>query len=202
MTAYINSLTGAYPISESQIRADYPNTSFGVPFVAPEQYKVVFPAPTPAHDPMLQHPAEDVPVLTSKGHYEQTWNVVALPVETVAANKAAAQAAKTDAIKSHRDKLTVGGVKVGANWFHSDTFSRTQQLGLVMMGAGMPTGIQWKTMDATFVTMTPTLASQIFQATATSDSTLFAIAEAKRLEMIALEDPSGYDVSAGWPESR
>lgn len=109
------------------------------------------------------------------------------------------QAQKWTAIKSERDRRTQAGVAVGANWFHSDTFSRTQQLGLTMMGASMPAGIMWKTMSGSFVEMTPTLAGQIFQATAASDSALFAVAEAKHAEMLALADPTDYDVTAGWP---
>jgi hypothetical protein len=154
----------------------------------------------PAHDPATQS-ATALPPAEVGGVWTQQWDIQPLSAEQIAANKAAIQLAKTEAIKAHRDRLTQGGVKVGSNWFHSDTFSRTQQLGLVMMGANMPAGIQWKTMDATFVEMTPALAGQIFQATATSDSTLFAIAEAKRVAMLALDDPSTYDVSAGWPES-
>ena len=102
MTNYINSLTGAYLISEQQIRAANPNTSFGQPFVAPEPYKVVFPAPAPDYNPLTQYTVEDAPVLTVKGHWEQTW--VVLPrfteytddqdvVHTVAEQEAAAIAA-------------------------------------------------------------------------------------------------------------
>lgn len=111
------------------------------------------------------------------------------------------QALKWDAIKAERDRRTVNGVHTAGNWFHSDTFSRTQQLGLVMMGASMPSGIMWKTMDQTFVEMTPALAGQIFQATAGSDALLFGTAEAKHAEMLALDDPTNYDVMAGWPET-
>ena len=113
--------------------------------------------------------------------------------------KADIQAQKWTAIKAERDRRTQSGVQVAPNWFHSDTFSRTQQLGLVMMGASMPVGIMWKTMSGSFVEMTPTLAGQIFQATAASDSALFAVAEAKHAEMLALPDPSTYDVTTGWP---
>jgi len=109
------------------------------------------------------------------------------------------QAAKWEQIKAERDRRTQNGVHTGGNWFHSDTFSRTQQLGLVMMGTNIPAGIMWKTMDQTFVEMTPALASQIFQAVAGSDSVLFATAEGKRSEMMAMDDPSNYDVMSDWP---
>lgn len=102
-------------------------------------------------------------------------------------------------IQSERDRRKAGGVKVGDNWFHSDDPSRIQQLGLVMMGANMPPNIMWKTMSGSFVAMTPTLAAQIFQTTASSDMTIFTIAEQKRAAMLASNDPENFDYQTGWP---
>lgn len=89
-------------------------------------------------------------------------------------------------IKAERDRrIQKGGYKVGANWFHSDTFSRSQQIGLVMMGANIPTGLQWKTMGGGKVTMTQALAGQIFQAAAMSDIAVFAAADAAIADLAA-----------------
>lgn len=104
-----------------------------------------------------------------------------------------------DAIKAERDRRRTGGVAVGAKWFHSDDASRIQQLGLVMMGSAIPAGLQWKTMDGTFVAMTQTLAGQIFNAAAASDQAIFARAEQHKAAMEAAADPARYDYSAGWP---
>ena len=105
-------------------------------------------------------------------------------------------------IRSERDRrLQSGGYKVGEKWFHSDTFSRTQQMGLVMLGASIPENTPWKTMDGTFVTMTQALAGQIFAAAAVSDIAIFAAAETHKAIMEASDDPASYDFSAGWPES-
>ncbi len=108
-------------------------------------------------------------------------------------------------IKAERDRRKYLGVKVGANWFHSDDASRIQQVSLVLMGQAMPVGIQWKTLTSTpppvFVTMTPALALSIFNATAASDVAIFAAAEAHRVAMEAAADPGSYDFSAGWPHS-
>ncbi len=103
-------------------------------------------------------------------------------------------------IKAERDSRKAGGVKVGAKWFHSDDASRIQQLALVMMGAGLPAGLQWKTMDGTFITMTPALAQQVFTGQAASDQTIFAVAEGHRVAMEASADPATYDYSTGWPK--
>lgn len=102
-------------------------------------------------------------------------------------------------IKSERDRRMNHSVYAGGYWFNSDSNSRIQQLALVMFGANMPPGISWKTMPNTFVTMTPTLASQIFQATAVSDTVIFAIAEQKKSAMLLLNDPTVFDWQTGWP---
>lgn len=103
-------------------------------------------------------------------------------------------------IKAERDRRKAGGVKVDAKWFHSDDASRIQQMGLVMMGASIPANLQWKTMDGSFVTMTQTLASQVFQAVAASDQAIFTVAETHRAAMEANADPASYDYSTGWPK--
>jgi hypothetical protein len=54
-------------------------------------------------------------------------------------------------------------------------------------------------MDGTFVNMTPTLAQQIFNATAVSDTSIFAAAEVHKANMLASDDPQNYDFSTGWP---
>lgn len=102
-------------------------------------------------------------------------------------------------IQAERDRRKFGGVKVGDNWFHSDDTSRIQQLGLVMMGATMPTTIMWKTLGGSFILMTPTLASQIFQTTASSDMTIFTIAEQHSAAMNATTLPETYNYLTGWP---
>lgn len=103
-------------------------------------------------------------------------------------------------IKAERDSRKAGGVKVGAKWFHSDDASRIQQMGLVMMGASIPANLQWKTMDGSFIAMTQTLASQVFQTVAAGDQAIFAVAEGHRVAMEASADPASYDYSGGWPK--
>lgn len=103
-------------------------------------------------------------------------------------------------IKAERDRRKAGGVKVGAKWFHSDTFSRTQQMGLVMLGAGIPANLQWKTMDGSFIAMTQAVAQSVFAAAAANDQAIFAVAEGHRVAMEASTDPASYDYSGGWPK--
>ena len=192
MQQYINTETNQLA-TEAEIRSIYSNTSFGVPFVPPEVYAVVFPAPQPAYDSLTQTVVPDVPKLTVKGTWEQQWKIVELEPEVIAANQAAKASQRWEAIKAIRDtKVQSGGYKAINKWFHSDTFSRTQQMGLVMLGASLPAGMQWKTMDGSFITMTPALAAAVFQAAASQDSLLFKHAE-------VLKADSSLDINQGWP---
>lgn len=102
-------------------------------------------------------------------------------------------------IKAERDRRKAAGVKVGAKWFHSDEASKIQQIGLVIMGASIPAGLMWKTMDGSFVTMTPAMASQVFAAVVAHEQAVFAAAETHNTAMRAAADPAAYDFSSGWP---
>lgn len=105
-------------------------------------------------------------------------------------------------IRLIRDSKTqTGGYQVAGKWYHSDTFSRTQQMGLLLMGGSMPSGLSWKTMDGSFVQMTPTLAQQIFAAAAAQDQAMFAHAEALRAAVLEAENPGSVDIMAGWPST-
>ena len=84
--------------TEQEIRQAFPNTSFPQPFVVPDGYAVLFAAPQPAYDPITQAVRQGTPVLTDKGHWEQTWEVVDLDADAIAANKAAQAAARKTAI--------------------------------------------------------------------------------------------------------
>jgi hypothetical protein len=77
---YINTTDNTYPHSEADIRRAFPNTSFANPFTPPDNYAVVFPAPQPTAS-IIQSVREITPVLTVKGHYEQTWEIVPKFVE-------------------------------------------------------------------------------------------------------------------------
>lgn len=110
---------------------------------------------------------------------------VARPAEQVAA-------IRWEKIKQLRDSLIeYGGCLVQGHWFHSDVRSKQQQIALVMMGASIPAGLQWKTMDGSFVTMTQALAAELFAAQAAREQAIFATAEAKRRDNSPISD--------GWP---
>jgi hypothetical protein len=81
-------------------------------------------------------------------------------------------------VKQQRDELTEnGGCLHSGYWFHTDTKSKQQQMALAMLGQDLPAGIQWKTMDGSFVEMTPALAQSLFVAQVGREQLLFFIAE-------------------------
>lgn len=76
MTNYIN-LETKQVSTEHEIRSAHPNTSFATPF-SPDGYAVVFDVPQPAYDKYSETVQQGLPVLTAKGHWEQTWNIIQL----------------------------------------------------------------------------------------------------------------------------
>lgn len=120
-----------------------------------------------------------------------------------------------DRIKARRDQAKTGGVKVGTKWYHTDTESRIQHLGLLekakaarAAGGGDTTRLQalgqdirWKTMDGSFIYLTAKHAEDIFSAVTDLDAASFAVAEGHRAAAAAAENPFEYDFSTGWPAS-
>lgn len=98
------------------------------------------------------------------------------------------------------DATENGGYRIGSQWFHSDQKSRSQQLGLVLLGKNVPSNLQWKTMDGSFAVMTLDLAQQVITASRVSDQAIFDAAEEHRAAMEACTGPVDYDFSVGWPK--
>lgn len=120
--------------SEQDIRTANPNTSFPYPFVAPEGYAVVFASPQPEFNRISQRVQEITPVLTSKGNWEQVWQVVELPAEVIAENQAAEIIRANDA----------DAQRVAALWKAAHDYEYAQisgsAIGLLTMGViqGLP----------------------------------------------------------------
>lgn len=127
---YINLTTKQYPVTESDIRAANPNTSYPQPFPVPDGYALVFPTPQPTHNAVIQAVQEIAPELTAKGTWEQRWTVVPRFTEytdeqgvirTVAEQEAAAIAAdRTSKAKALQDSI------VQATQQRLDDFARTR----------------------------------------------------------------------------
>lgn len=190
--------------TESEIRALNPNTSYPVPFPVPEGYAYVFPTAQPVYNPVTQTVQQTTPELTVLDTWEQRWEVVEIyqnqqdKDDAIAASLIPIRAARNAAIRAERDRRKFNGVLVSAKWIHTDTYSRTQWMGMVMMGASIPS-IEWTTMDNTTITTSQALAGAVFQATATLDATLFAYAKSLIAAVDASSDPASVDITTGWP---
>ena len=92
---FIHIDTGEYPITESVLRARFPNTIFPKPFEPPEGYAFVEFGTQPEHDASTHKLVEVAPV-PDGGGLIQAWDVVALtPEEIEAARRAMVPAAVT-----------------------------------------------------------------------------------------------------------
>lgn len=166
---------------------------------------IFIPTPTPSYVEIISRYHTDITVSCSGDGYD--YDSITLESGDTMPSKATLDASAITLVRdiawgivqNTRDLRKQGGIKVGNYWFHSDDTSRIQQIGLVMFGANMPTGIQWKTMTTEFVTMTPTLAQQIFTSVATSDMVVFGVAENHRQHILSSNDPGNYDYTTGWP---
>jgi hypothetical protein len=189
-----------YPYTFLQLRKDNPQVSFPsdleeLPELL-EQWGVV--PVVPSSRPPRQSGyriEEDEPELI-----EDVWTQKWVYIPKTSTEVDLARQEMIQAIKNERDtRSQQGGYEVGGKWYHSDMPSRIQQIGLLMMGTGIPAGLSWKTMDGSFVTMTPTLAQQIFAAAAAKDQALFAYAEVLIGQVNAAGDPEDIDIYTGWP---
>lgn len=194
-----NNTVVSYPYTMAQLRKDHPNVSFTfAPNPADLEdfgLRLVQLVPQPA--PQVGHKVvEGTPVLVGN-QWTQVWNQEPLSTEELAAQRAE----KIDAIKTERDRRTQqGGFKVGTDWFHSDLFSRVQQIGLTMAGGGIPPGLQWKTMTGAKVSMNQSKSNQLFAAAMASDVAIFSHAENLIAQVNAAQYPETVDITAGWPE--
>jgi hypothetical protein len=209
---YINEQTLEYPITEQTIRNLFPNMSFSSPFAAPAPFASVVLSPKPEATGTTKVTLKTVPVQTGST-WSLGWDTTDKTVDEIDAELTSTKSKKTTEIKKLRDeKLITNGFQVikvieGSDpptllskWFHSDTFSRTQQIALFSLGANIPVGLQWKTMDGTFVEMTQQLAADIFAAAVASDAAIFAHAEVLIAEVNASITPATVDIYTGWSE--
>lgn len=77
MINYLNLVSHAYPVSEAQIRAENPFTSFPIPFAPTDDYAPVAVLAVPPYARATQTAVATPPDLTQRG-WEQGWRVVEL----------------------------------------------------------------------------------------------------------------------------
>ncbi|WP_304678803.1 DUF4376 domain-containing protein [Neisseria bergeri] len=116
--------------------------------------------------------------------------------------KAAAIASVWERIKQKRHDNRRHGVyaKSVGKWFQTDDATRLQYLALALesVTGGFKKPINWKTMDNSFLQLTPELLREIMQTMHDDEQADFANAERHKAAMLKAENPLEYDYSGGW----
>ena len=145
--------------------------------------------------PVLADPA---PCPSSTWDGEQ-WHI---DPECAARLKAEQQDEMWERIKAKRyDNLRHGVyIKSVGKWFQTDDATRLQYLALALesVTGGFKKPINWKTMDNSFLMLTPELLREIMQTMHDDEEADFINAEKHKAAMLKAENPLKYDYSDGW----
>ncbi|OAM20818.1 hypothetical protein A7P84_01425 [Eikenella corrodens] len=151
--------------------------------------------PGKAGKPVLADPA---PCPSSTWDGEQ-WHI---DPECAAKLKAEQQKEVWERIKDKRyDNLRHGVyAKSVGKWFQTDDATRLQYLALALesVTGGFKKPINWKTMDNSFLMLTPELLREIMQTMHDDEEADFINAEKHKAAMLKAENPLKYDYSDGW----
>lgn len=119
-------------------------------------------------------------------------------------------------IEERNRRLMEDGLYALGHWFQTDANSRTQRLGLFFISlvtklenlgirldinGSLLEGIEWSTMDKTFVTINYPYCIELFKMDVARDKKIFTVANNHIEKMEQSEDPYYYDYSKGWPQS-
>ena len=122
--------------------------------------------------------------------------------ECAARLKAEQQEEMWERIKDKRyDNLRHGVyIKSVGKWFQTDDATRLQYLALALesVTGGFKKPINWKTMDNSFLMLTPELLREIMQTMHDDEEADFINAEKHKAAMLKAENPLKYDYSDGW----
>ena len=109
---------------------------------------------------------------------------------------------KWEKIKEIRTFKMNDGVLIQSigKWFHTDLYSKQQIQSLVVANIiGIYKTTAWKTMDNTYVQLTPMLLLQVFGAMLENESRLFDIGKLHYESLYTSNDPVNYDPASQWP---
>ena len=117
-------------------------------------------------------------------------------------NLEATYAEKWEKIKEIRTFKMNDGVFLQSigKWFHTDLYSKQQIQTLVIANIiGIYKTTAWKTLDNTYVQLTPMLLLQVFGAMLENESRLFDIGKLHYESLYTSNDPVDYDPASQWP---
>ena len=109
---------------------------------------------------------------------------------------------KWEKIKEIRTFKMSDGVFIQSigKWFHTDLYSKQQIQALVVTNLiGIYKTTAWKTLDNTYVQLTPMLLLQVFGAMLENESRLFDIGKLHYESLYTSSDPVNYDPASQWP---
>ena len=109
---------------------------------------------------------------------------------------------KWEKIKEIRTFKMNDGVLIQSigKWFHTDLYSKQQIQSLVVANIiGVYKTTAWKTLDNTYVQLTPMLLLQVFGAMLENESRLFDIGKLHYESLYTSNDPVNYDPASQWP---
>lgn len=109
---------------------------------------------------------------------------------------------KWEKIKEIRTFKMNDGVLIQSigKWFHTDPDSKQQIQALVVANLiGIYKTTAWKTLDNTYVQLTPMLLLQVFGAMLENESRLFDIGKLHYESLYTSSDPVNYDPASQWP---
>ena len=109
---------------------------------------------------------------------------------------------KWEKIKEIRTFKMSDGVLIQSTgkWFHTDLYSKQQIQALVVTNLiGIYKTTAWKTLDNTYVQLTPMLLLQVFGAMLENESRLFDIGKLLYESLYTSSDPVNYDPASQWP---
>ena len=85
-------------------------------------------------------------------------------------------------------------------WFHTDLYSKQQIQALVVANIiGIYKTTAWKTLDNTYVQLTPPLLLQVLGAMLENEARLFEIGKLHYDMLHTSQDPANYDPTSQWP---
>ena len=198
MTLYYSQSSGGF--YDSDIHTRLPEDAVAI---SPEQHAALLAGQSagqvimPGKDgkPVL---AEQPPCPSSTWDGEQ-WHI---DPECAAQLKAEQQDEMWERIKAKRyDNLRHGVyIKSVGKWFQTDDATRLQYLALALesVTGGFKKPINWKTMDNSFLMLTPELLREIMQAMHDDEQADFINAEKHKAAMLKAEHPLEYDYGDGW----
>lgn len=129
----------------------------------------------------------------------QTWQP---DPEKQAAAIEAARERVWEQIKNKRHDNLRGGVFVKSikKWFHTNDESRAQYTFMRTLPQ-LPDGLQWKTMDNSFITLTAALLDELSLTMLQNEQHDFAVAEQHRAKLWQSKTPESYNYAKGWTKT-